>query len=89
MDAQGTLNVILIVGVIVAGIGYAAGQFLTQRRKGASDALGVALDEIAALTVRADRLAADVRDLSAQLTAVRAENQTLRGLIVDLRGGTP
>ena len=89
MDAQGTLNVILIVGVIVAGIGYAAGQFLTQRRKGAADALGVALDEIAALTVRADRLAADVRDLSAQLTAVRAENQTLRGLIVDLRGGKP
>ena len=85
MDVQGALNLILIVGVILAGIGYAVGTFLTQRRKGAADALAVALDEIEELRTRADRLADEMTTMRTELAKISAENHPMREI---LSGGT-
>lgn len=76
-----TLNLVVVVGVILAGIGYAVGQFWSQRRRGQSDALQVALDEIQALQVRADRQSREISELRARVAELSAENVTLRSLI--------
>lgn len=74
-----------MLGVILGGIGYAAGQFLSQRRKGAGEALAVALDEIKAVQTKADRLTREVEQMRGELTRLEAENRTLRNV---LAGGT-
>lgn len=81
MDVQPLLNTIVLVGVIIAGLGYALGQFWAQRRRGTADALQVALDEISALQVRADRQQREIADLRVRVGELTQENQTLRSLI--------
>ena len=85
MDTQGILNWILVVGIIVGGIGYAIGQFSSQKRRGQSDALDVALKEIEALRVRAERQDAEIKQMHMEITKLRAENESFRAL---LTGGT-
>jgi hypothetical protein len=85
VDIQSALNVILVIGVILGGVGYALGTFVSQKRKGTAEALGVALDEIAALRVKAERQDQELLVMRGELAALRAENETLRSL---LTGGT-
>lgn len=82
MDWQQLLTIAV---VFVGGVGYAIGTFLQQRRKAASDALGIALQEIDALRVRIDRQADELSELRVTMERVSAENETLRSL---LSGGT-
>ena len=85
MEGSDILSRILAIAMIVGGIGYATGQFFSQRAKGRSDALTVAMGEIAALQVRADRQGAELGELQATVVKVKAENESLRSL---LTGGT-
>ena len=84
-EPSGLLNTLLIIGVILGGIGYAVGQFASQRRKGQSDALQVALSEIDALRVRAERQQDELTKLREDVARLHAENVTLREV---LSGGT-
>lgn len=85
MTLDSALNIVLVLGVVLGGIGYAMGQFLSQRRKGAGEALSVALQEVSALKIRADRLAYELEQVRTDMRKLHAENQTLRNL---LSGGT-
>lgn len=80
------LSLVLGAGAILGGIGYAVGQFLSSRRKGVSDSLATALNEIAALNTRATRLESLLSDQAAELAAVKQENALLRTLVT---GGEP
>lgn len=83
------LTLLIAIGAILGGMGYATGQFLSSRRKGVADALSTALDEVAAMRLRGDRLHeemaamkakydAEMGALRARLTALEQENHTLR-----------
>lgn len=85
MSTDEIINWVLVVGVIVGGIGYAVGQFTSQKRRGQSDALDIALKEIEALRIRAERQEDDMRKMHLEVTKLRAENESLRSL---LTGGT-
>ena len=85
MDVDTFLSRLFAVALIIGGVGYATGQFFSQRSKGRSDALNVAMGEIAALQVRADRQGAELVELQATVVKVKAENESLRSL---LTGGT-
>ena len=85
MTLDDLLGRLVAVGIVIGGIGYAVGQFLAQRAKGHSDALNVALKEIEALRVRAERQDAEMRQMHLEMAALRAENESFRSL---LTGGT-
>jgi hypothetical protein len=85
MDAGVLLNYILVIGVIVAGTGYALGQFFSARRRGMGDSLDVAMHEIEALRVRDERRRVEVEELRSEVGMLRAENDSFRSL---LTGGT-
>jgi hypothetical protein len=85
MDPETLLSRIFAAAMIIGGIGYAVGQFFSQRAKGSSDALSVAMGEIAALQVRADRQGTELADLGTEVLKLRTENESLRSL---LTGGT-
>lgn len=78
-------QLLTVAVVFIGGIGYSVGAFIQQRRKAASDALGIALQEIAALRVRIDRQQEEIGSLTVSMERVDAENTTLREL---LSGGT-
>lgn len=89
MDPRDFITLIALIGVVLGGLGYAAGVFLSSRRRGVSDALSTALDEVAAMRLRADRLAEEVANLRKKhddelgqmrerLTMLESENRVLR-----------
>lgn len=79
------LQIVLAIGVIVGGLGYAVGQFMSQRRKGGSDALTTAIEEVQAIRIRTDRLEREVGELQEANLRLASENKTMREL---LQGGT-
>ena len=85
MAVDGLLNYVLIAGVILAGIGYAFGQFWSARRRGVDDSLDVAMHEIEALRVRDDRRRRELDELRQEVAMLRAENDSFRSV---LTGGT-
>ena len=74
-------QLLTVAVVFIGGIGYSVGAFVQQRRKAAGDALGIALQEIQALRVRIDRQAEELAALSVSMERVAAENTTLRELL--------
>lgn len=80
------LDSILGIGAIVGGFGYAAGSFLTSRRRGIGESLQTALGEIQAERSRGDRLESEMHRMAQDMAELRAENVTLRNL---LTGGQP
>jgi hypothetical protein len=70
----------------MGGIAYAIGQVVSSRRKSVSDALAIALNEVAAIRLRADRFEEELHLQAQQMAELRAENITLRSLIT---GGEP
>lgn len=86
MAVDGPLNLILVLGVILGGVGYAFGQFTSQRRRGQSDALDVALKEIDALRVRSERQDRELATMRTEVLRLGAENDSFRTLLV---GATP
>ena len=81
MDIDVLLSRLFAVALIIGGVGYATGQFFSQRSKGRSDALNVAMGEIAALQIRADRQGREITQLTAEVVKVQAENESLRSLL--------
>ena len=80
------LTYMLGAGAALGGIGYALGQFVSSRRKGISDSLDIALQEVEAIKLRALRYEEELKELRAELDTMRTENKTLRDLLV---GGAP
>jgi archaellum component FlaC len=80
------LNLVLGVGVVLGGIGYAVGQFFSARRKGVSDSLATALNEISALNSRAERLEKLAASQASEMANLKSENALLRNLVT---GGQP
>lgn len=89
MEMSGFIALVTAVGLVLSGVGYSLGVFLSSRRKGVADSLETALNEVTAMRLRADRLAEELANLRKQhdeeLTALRrrmaileAENNTLR-----------
>lgn len=78
---QEWLSSLLGAGVMFGGIGYAVGQFFSQRRKSISDSLSTALDEVAAVSLRADRLEEEMHKQATEMAGLRQENGILRGLV--------
>jgi nanoRNase/pAp phosphatase (c-di-AMP/oligoRNAs hydrolase) len=76
----------LTAAVLFAGITYATGQFLAGRRKGVTEALETALNEVRAITIRADRLEDEMHRMATEMAEVKQENVILRGLVT---GGQP
>jgi len=81
MAIEGILSYAIIAGVILGGIGYAIGQFTSQRRKGQNDSFELALKEIEVLRQRSDRQDTEMRALHKEMNALRSENEVLRGLL--------
>jgi hypothetical protein len=77
---------ILTIGVIIGGIAYFVGQVVSSRKKGAGDALRIALDEVAAVKIRADRFEKELVAVQAQVHSLEKENGTLRELLVSRDG---
>jgi hypothetical protein len=77
------LETILAAGAVVGGVAYALGQWVSARKRGASDALRIALEEVDAIKLRTDRLEKELHATQAELHEVRKENVTLRGLLVE------
>ena len=86
MNFASIADTILVFAVILGGIGYAAGQFFSQRRRGQSDALSVALQEVEAVRNRASRLEKELFEVHGLITKLQLENETLRGVILDSEG---
>lgn len=78
-----TVQLIFTIGLVVAGIAYAVAQFSVARRRGSSDALTVALAEVDAIRVKADRLESEVRELVAAVESLKKENSALRSVLID------
>lgn len=76
------LQDVMTLGLFVGGAAYAVGQIISSRRRGQGEALTIALQEIEAVKVRADRLEREQVALQAQVHALEKENATLRELIV-------
>jgi predicted nuclease with TOPRIM domain len=74
---------VLLFAVILGGLGYASGQFFSQRRKGQSDALSVALQEVEALRGRATRLESELQEVHSEIEKLRVANETLRNVVVN------
>lgn len=79
--AQDTLNGFFGIGAAVGGIGYMLGQFFSSRKKGTGESLNIALNEVAAVKTKADRLEKDVVALQGQVHALEKENITLREVL--------
>jgi cell shape-determining protein MreC len=75
-------QLILNVGLIVGGIAYAVGQVISSRKRGQSDALALALQEIEVIRGKADRMDKELTVLQAQVHSLEKENATLRQLLV-------
>lgn len=66
---------------MLGGIGYAIGQFFSSRRKGISDSLRTALDEVAAEKLARERLAVLAQEKATDLATAKAEVVTLRNAL--------
>lgn len=75
------INSALAAGALVAGIAYAIGQFISAKRRGEGDALSVAVQEVEAIKLRADRLEKELIGLQGEMHALRKENESLRSVI--------
>jgi hypothetical protein len=80
-DPSGWLSFALGAGALLGGIGYAAGQFVSSRRRALSDSLNTALNELTAMKTRADRLDEEVQVLRAEVEQLRQANALLRQAI--------
>ena len=76
------LNTFLAAGALLGGIAYAIGQLVSSRKRGQSDAMAIAIQEVEAIKLRSDRLEKELVSLQAEMHALRTENATLRELIV-------
>lgn len=72
------LSYALGFGALVGGIGYAVGQYFSSRRRGVSDSLKTALDEVEVGKVRGDRLSILLAEKTDELSQAKMENHTLR-----------
>lgn len=77
MDQQ-AFNTIIAIGLFLAGVAYAFGQFTNARKKAQADAFEVALKEIEVLRIKSDRQGAEIESLKSELVAVRAAADVLR-----------
>jgi hypothetical protein len=85
MDFDQWLQRIIAFGLIIGGVGYGVGQWVSQKGRGHSDALEVALREIEALRVRSERQDQEMKNMHQELAMLRAENESFRSV---LTGGT-
>jgi hypothetical protein len=76
-----TLTIVIGVGTVLGGMGYAAGQFISSRRRGLQDSLTIALAEITLLNGKLTRLEAEMGRMSADLEKLQTENKILRSVI--------
>ena len=76
------LQSIMTAAVFIGGIAYALGQVISSRRRGQGEALTIALQEIEAVKVRADRLEKELEATKAEVHELRKENVTLREVLV-------
>jgi hypothetical protein len=74
-------SIIIGVGTVLGGLGYAAGQFVSSRRKGLQDSLTIALAEITLLNGKLSRLESEMARMGVDLSRLQAENVTLRSVI--------
>lgn len=86
MHSQEILNFVLAMGAIVGGIAYATGQWIGAKRRGAADALGIAMQEVAAIKLRVDRMEKENTALKLEVDKLRQENELLRGLLLQRDG---
>lgn len=89
IDLSRAANLAVILGVIFAGIGYAAGQWRRGRDDQRSAILGIANDELDLLKASRDRMAAEARDRDTRIAKLEAiveqlqrENGALRELVM-------
>ena len=75
---QDLFNTIIAVGLFLAGVAYAFGQFTNARKKAQVEAFEVALKEIEVLRVKSDRQALEIEALRGELIEVRSSADTLR-----------
>lgn len=80
-STQDIVNTTLGGAAILAGVGYALGQFFSSRKKGTSDSLATALDEIAIQKERSQRLAEVATLKTAELSEKQQEIAILKNLI--------
>jgi hypothetical protein len=76
-----TFNGLLAAGAVVGGVAYAFGQWISARKRGGSDALHIAVEEVSAIKIRVDRLEIENKGLRDEISTLHRENQTLRGLL--------
>lgn len=75
------LNSVLAIGAITGGIAYAIGQYVSSRKRGVGDALGIALAEVEAMKGKTERLEKEMVALQAEIHGLKTENATLRDLV--------
>lgn len=80
-SAGDIINFAIAVGALLGGIGYAVGQLLSSRKKGQSEALRIAVEEVEAIKIRADRLEKELASVQTEIQELRKENAILRSVI--------
>lgn len=79
--ANEVFNGVLTVGAIVGGVAYALGQLLSSRKRGGNDALRIAIDEVDAIKIRADRLEKEGVVQQGRIHELEKENGLLRSMV--------
>lgn len=65
-------------GALVGGLGYAAGQFVSSRRRALSDSLSTALNEVTAYQNKTNRLESELSEVKTEMQQLRNANQVLQ-----------
>jgi len=78
---QDWVNTALGAGALMGGVGYAIGQFFSSRRRGLSETLKTALDEIEAEKLAKERAAKTAMEKADELAATKLEVSALRNAL--------
>lgn len=81
MNLSEIMNSALAVGAILGGVAYALGQWMSARKRGSSDALRIAVEEVNAIKIRVERIEKENIDLHIELASLKKENKLLRDLL--------
>lgn len=75
------LSYALGAGALVGGIGYAAGQFVSSRRRALGDSLDTAIAEVHAYKGKTDRLEFEIAEMQEKIHRLEEENIILKNAI--------
>jgi hypothetical protein len=78
---EAAVSIIIGVGTVLGGVGYAVGQFMSSRRKGLQESLAVAVSEITVLNGKLQRMETEMHRQADEVALLKAENVTLRSVI--------